>query len=282
MIPETKPSATETKWHNRSAADVLAELNSSATGLTTQDAQQRIKADGPNELQESRRVSLLWIFLGQFKSLIIWILIAAGVLSGVVGDLVDAVAIFAIVLLNAAIGFYQEFRAAESIAALKKMTAPSAKLRRDGQIGTIPASDVVAGDILFLEAGDLVAADARLLEVASLKCIEAALTGESEAVSKSADILGQADIPLGDRENMVFSGTAVAAGTGQAVVIATAMKTELGRIAGGWRRHRRIRIRHCSRSSTPWGGSWFGPRWEWLHLCSCWACFGEPNCLNYS
>ena len=218
--------ANDTEWHNRSAIDVLAQLNSSATGLTTQDAQQRIKVDGSNELQESRRVSLLWIFLGQFKSLIIWILIAAGVLSGALGDVVDAVAIFAIVLLNAAIGFYQEFRAEESIAALKKMTAPSAKVRRDGQLCSIPASDVVAGDILVLEAGDLVAADARLLEIASLKCIEAALTGESEAVSKSAGTLGQSGIPLGDRENMVFSGTAVAAGTGQAVVVATAMRTE--------------------------------------------------------
>ena len=138
--------ANDTEWHNRSAIDVLAQLNSSATGLTTQDAQQRIKVDGSNELQESRRVSLLWIFLGQFKSLIIWILIAAGVLSGALGDVVDAVAIFAIVLLNAAIGFYQEFRAEESIAALKKMTAPSAKVRRDGQLCSIPASAVVAGD----------------------------------------------------------------------------------------------------------------------------------------
>ena len=141
--------ANDTEWHNRSAIDVLAQLNSSATGLTTQDAQQRIKVDGSNELQESRRVSLLWIFLGQFKSLIIWILIAAGVLSGALGDVVDAVAIFAIVLLNAAIGFYQEFRAEESIAALKKMTAPSAKVRRDGQLCSIPASDVVAGDKQF-------------------------------------------------------------------------------------------------------------------------------------
>ena len=234
MIRRTEQAeiSKDAEWHNRSAADVLAFLNSSATGLTTQDAAQRIKVEGPNELRERGRVSLLWIFLGQFRSLIIWILIAAGVLSGALGDVVDAAAIFAIVLLNAAIGFYQEFRAEESIAALKKMTAPSAKVRRDGQIGSIPASGVVAGDILFLEAGDLVAADARLLEVASLKCIEAALTGESEAVSKSTGILGQTDIPLGDRENMVFSGTAVAAGTGQAVVVATAMRTEFGRIAG--------------------------------------------------
>ena len=193
---------------------------------------QRLAADGPNELKEGKRISPLQIFLGQFKSLIIWILIAAGVISGVLGDVVDAIAILAIVVLNAVIGFYQEFNAEKSIAALKKMTAPQAKVRRDGQVTSIPASGIVAGDILALEAGDLVAADARLLTAASLKCIESALTGESEAVTKQPATLEQDDIPLGDRENMVFMGTSVAAGTGQAVVVATAMKTELGRIAG--------------------------------------------------
>ena len=148
------------------------------------------------------------------------------------GEVVDAIAILAIVVLNAVIGFYQEFNAEKSIAALKKMTAPQAKVRRDGQVTSIPASGIVAGDILALEAGDLVAADARLLEAASLKCIESALTGESEAVTKQPATLEQGDVPLGDRENMVFMGTSVAAGTGQAVVVATAMNTELGRIAG--------------------------------------------------
>ncbi len=148
------------------------------------------------------------------------------------GEVVDAIAILAIVVLNAVIGFYQEFSAEKSIAALKKMTAPQAKVRRDGQIMVIPASGIVTGDILALEAGDLVAADARLLEAASLKCIESALTGESEAVTKRPATLAQADIPLGDRDNIVFMGTSVATGTAQAVVVATAMDTELGRIAG--------------------------------------------------
>ena len=227
----TAGQANDAVWHNRSAADVLTQLRSSTGGLAGQDAAERLKIDGPNELKEGQRISPLWILAGQFKSLIIWILIAAGVLAVVLGDLVDAIAIFAIVVLNAVIGFYQEFQAEKSIAALKKMTAPHAKVRRDGQIISIPASDVVAGDILTLEAGDLVAADGRLLEASSLKCIESALTGESEAVTKQSGILEQEDIPLGDRENMVFSGTSVAAGTGQAVVVATAMKTELGRIA---------------------------------------------------
>ena len=219
-------------WHQRSAEEVLAQLGSTATGLSAQEAAQRLAANGPNELKEGKRISPLQIFLGQFKSLIIWILIAAGVISGVLGEVVDAIAILAIVVLNAVIGFYQEFNAEKSIAALKKMTAPQAKVRRDGQVTSIPASGIVAGDILALEAGDLVAADARLLEAASLKCIESALTGESEAVTKQPATLEQGDVPLGDRENMVFMGTSVAAGTGQAVVVATAMNTELGRIAG--------------------------------------------------
>ena len=219
-------------WHNLSAEEVLAQLGSAATGLSATEAVKRLAANGPNKLKEGKRISPFQIFLGQFKSLIIWILIAAGVISGVLGEVVDAIAILAIVVLNAVIGFYQEFSAEKSIAALKKMTAPQAKVRRDGQITVIPASAIVTGDILALEAGDLVAADARLLQAASLKCIESALTGESEAVEKKAVTLDKDDIPLGDRDNIVFMGTSVATGTAQAVVVATAMGTELGRIAG--------------------------------------------------
>jgi len=219
-------------WHSLSAEEVLSQFGSTSNGLSASEAAQRLAANGPNELKEGKRISPLQIFLGQFKSLIIWILIAAGVISGVLGEVVDAIAILAIVVLNAVIGFYQEFSAEKSIAALKKMTAPQAKVRRDGQITVIPATAIVTGDILALEAGDLVAADARLLEAASLKCIESALTGESEAVEKKAVTLDKDDIPLGDRDNIVFMGTSVATGTAQAVVVATAMGTELGRIAG--------------------------------------------------
>ena len=219
-------------WHNQSAEEVLAQLDSAATGLSAAEAAKRLAVNGPNELKEGKRISSLQIFLDQFKSLIIWILIAAGALSAVMGEVVDAFAILAIVVLNAVIGFYQEFNAEQSIAALKKMTAPRAKVRRDGKIISIPAAEIVIGDILALEAGDLVAADARLIEAASLRCIESALTGESAAVSKQPATLAKSDVPLGDRENMVFMATGVAAGTGLAVVVATAMKTELGRIAG--------------------------------------------------
>ncbi len=219
-------------WHSQSSEEALAQLNSAATGLSAQESAKRLAADGPNELIEGKRISALQIFLSQFKSLIIWILITAGVISGVLGEMVDAIAILAIVVLNAVIGFYQEHSAEKSIAALKKLTAPQAKVQRDGKVISIPASGIVAGDILVLEAGDLVAADARLLTAASLKCIESALTGESESVMKQPATLAQGDIPLGDRQNMVFMGTSIAAGTGQAVVVASAMKTELGHIAG--------------------------------------------------
>jgi Ca2+-transporting ATPase len=219
-------------WHSRSPDEALAHFGSSAAGLSTADASARLAANGPNQLTEGTHIGPLTILLGQFKSLLIWILIAAGVISGVLGDAIDAIAILAIVILNAVIGFYQEYHAEQSIAALKKMTAPQAKVRRDGHVTLIPASGVVVGDILALEAGDLVAADARLMSAASLACIESTLTGESEAVTKQIATLGEGDIPLGDRENIVFMGTSIAAGTGQAVVVATAMMTELGRIAG--------------------------------------------------
>ncbi|HQW30575.1 MAG TPA: HAD-IC family P-type ATPase, partial [Verrucomicrobiales bacterium] len=219
-------------WHSESAEEVLGQLSSAAIGLSAAEVTQRLAGDGPNELTEGKRISPFQIFLGQFKSLIIWILIVAGVISGVLGEIVDAIAILAIVVLNAAIGFYQEYNAEKSIAALKKMAAPQAKVRRDGQVISIPAAGIVVGDILELEAGDLIAADARLLIAASLKCIESALTGESEVVTKQPEVLDGDDIPLGDRENMIFMGTSVAAGTGEAVVVGTAMNTELGRIAG--------------------------------------------------
>jgi Ca2+-transporting ATPase len=140
-------------------------------------------------------------------------------------------AIFAIVILNAVVGFYQEFSAEISVAALMRMTAPQAKVRRDGAVTTVAATDVVSGDILELEPGDVVAADARLLIASSLTCVEAMLTGEPEAVAKSAATLDKPGLPLGDRKNMIFMGANVAAGSGRAVVVATGMQTEIGGIA---------------------------------------------------
>ncbi len=219
-------------WHQKSADQVLAEVGSTPVGLSSVEAARRLAADGTNELVEGKRIGRLRILLGQFKGLIIWLLIAAGVVSAALGERLDAVAILAIVVLNALIGFYQELEAEKSIAALRKMTAPLAKVKRDGTVRSIPAAEIVVGDLLLLEAGDLVAADARLLASASLRCIESALTGESEAVTKDTATLEPGAIPLGDRANLVFQGTSVAGGTAQGVVVATAMATELGRIAG--------------------------------------------------
>lgn len=219
-------------WHSRSVEELFAEFHSSANGLTPQEASIRLGANGLNELKEGKRISPFLLFIGQFKSLIVWILLAAGIISALLGETIDAVAILAIVILNAVVGFYQEFSAEKSIAALKKMAAPQATVQRNGQVIVIPASGIVIGDILILEAGNIVGADARIVNAASFKAIEAALTGESESVVKSSDAVPQHDVPLGDQHNMVFMGTSVASGTAQAIVVATAMETELGRIAG--------------------------------------------------
>jgi Ca2+-transporting ATPase len=229
------PSSLETPnseaWHNRSAEEVLAHFSSKSTGLSAQEARLRLAANGRNELTETAGVSILRILLAQFKSLVIWILIAAGVVAGVLGERVDAAAILAIVILNAVVGFYQEFNAEKSITALKKLAAPHAKVIRDGKVVLVPATNIVVGDVLELESGDLVPADARILSAAMLRCIEAPLTGESQPVTKRPAALETLEVPLGDRENMVFMGTSIATGTGRAVVVATAMKTELGCIA---------------------------------------------------
>ncbi|MHB1082825.1 MAG: cation-translocating P-type ATPase [Prosthecobacter sp.] len=219
-------------WHAQSPESVLEYLKTSIKGLSASEVAQRLAADGPNELKETKVINLWRLFLGQFSSLIVWILIVAGFIAGLLGEWVDSIAILAIVVLNSVIGFYQEFNAEKAIAALKKMTAPSAKVWRDGHVVAIPAAEVVTGDVLEIEDGDLAAADARLLEASSLRCIESSLTGESEAVEKKVVTLDKADVPLGDRENMVFAGTSVASGTAKAVVVATGMQTEMGRIAG--------------------------------------------------
>jgi len=232
IINSKKLQQNKTKpWYNISAEETLKQLDSSADGLSLQEAARRLATDGLNELKEVKKNNALHIFFSQFKSLIIWILIVAGIISGALGETIDAIAILAIVILNAVIGFYQEYSAEKSIEALKKMTAPQAKVKRDGQVVSIPATEIVVGDILFLEAGDLVAADARLISAASFKCVESALTGESEAVIKQPATLELNNIPLADRENIIFMGTSVATGTAQAAVYATAMNTELGQIA---------------------------------------------------
>src|SRR5689334_12712916 len=191
-------------WHQTPEADVLRKLSSRLSGLTETEAIERLRTYGRNELRESKPISPWFIFAQQFKSLLILLLVIAAAVSFAISDWIDSIVILAIVFLNAGIGFYQEFSAEKSIAALKRMTAPHATVRRGGKPMLVPASQVVPGDILLLDSGDLVAADARVLEANSLQCVESALTGESEPVQKRRVDLEGEDLPLGDRENMLF------------------------------------------------------------------------------
>lgn len=205
-------------------------INESSIGLTTPDATQRLAEVGKNEILREQQISAWAILVGQFKSPVIWLLAGASVLSAVLGEIADAIAIGVIVVLNALVGFFQEHRAERAVAALRSMTAPQARVLRDGRTTEVTASDVVPGDVLMLEAGDIIAADARLFEANALTTNEAPLTGESAAVNKTTTPTSS-ELPPVERLDCVFMGTAVADGTGRATVFATGMQTELGKIA---------------------------------------------------
>jgi Ca2+-transporting ATPase len=218
-------------WHQREANSVIETLDSSLQGLSSIEAQRRLEKYGPNELTEKKKKTLIMMFLDQFKDFMIMILIAAAIISGILGEPSDTIAIVVIVILNAVIGFIQEYRAEKAMAALKKMAAHSAVALRDRQPTQLPASQLVPGDIVFLEAGKVVPADMRLIGVAQLKVEEATLTGESVPAEKFVQELGDPSIPLGDRKNMAYKGTFVAYGRGSGIVVSSGMETELGRIA---------------------------------------------------
>jgi len=219
-------------WHALSAEDAMARVAATSSGLSASEAAIRLARDGRNVLTDAAPVRPWRLLLQQFSSFIIWVLLAAGVVAGALGEWIDAGAIIGVVLINAVIGFTQEYRAENAIAALRRMAAPRARVRRDGTVKELPAPEIVLGDVIHLEAGDVIAADARLLRAASLTCVESALTGESLPTEKSVATIDRRDLPLGDRANMVHMGTAVAAGSGEAVVVAIGMSTEIGRIAG--------------------------------------------------
>ncbi len=220
------------QWHSQSVAELLSNQSVAdiASGLSAAEAAQRLVRQGPNVLHRGEGVSTLALFLGQFKSLVIWVLIGAAAVSIALGELIDGSAILTIVVLNALIGFFQEYRAEKAAAALTRLAAPKARVVRDGHAVVVAAADIVPGDMLLLEAGDLVAADGRLIEASSLQTAEAPLTGESQPVNKSAGSLPP-ETPLADRTNMVFLGTSVTGGSGRALVLATGMDTEVGHIA---------------------------------------------------
>jgi len=219
-------------WHARSTAEVLDQIGSDPSrGLTAEVAQQRLASHGPNRLAEKPARPAWRKFLDQFRSLLILILLGAAVLAGAVGDLKDAIVIAVVVLLNATLGFFQEHRAEAALTALKNMLAPTARVRRDGEVRLSEAADLVPGDILLLEAGDRIPADARVLSAHSAEVAEAALTGESQAVAKLPDVVDERSV-LAERHNMVFMNTVVTRGRLEAVVTATGMGTEMGRLAG--------------------------------------------------
>lgn len=235
-IPTRKTEITSrddaaTAWHALPIEAICQQLQSDPVhGLRSDDAQQRLTRYGANELQEKPGIPAWLRFLHQFKSPLIYVLLVAAVVATFLGEFKDAGVILGVLLANAIVGFIQEGRAERSMAALKKLSAPQSRVRRDGQIVLVPSRELVPGDVLILGAGDRIAADARLTEVAALITLEGALTGESTGVNKKVAVLPP-ETPLADRKNMVFAGTVVAAGRGEAMVVATGMRSELGKIA---------------------------------------------------
>ncbi|MBX3016116.1 MAG: cation-translocating P-type ATPase [Caldilineaceae bacterium] len=219
-------------WYQLSITDTLTGIKTDpARGLTQAEVNERLQTYGPNELEEQGGRSPWKILWEQLTATMVLILVAAAVISGALGKWNEAIAILAIVLLFAFLGFFQEYRAERAMAALKKLAVPNVRARREGTLKEIPARELVPGDLVLLEAGNLVPADLRLLESINLRIQEAALTGEAEAVEKQVELLEEAELPLGDRSNMAYMGTTVTYGRGLGVVTSTGMNTELGHIA---------------------------------------------------
>ena len=217
-------------WYQMDAASVLKEMDSKEEGLSRQEAKHRLQEYGENALQEGKKKSALQVFAEQFKDLLVIILLIAAVISMVSGNVESTIVIIAVLIMNAILGTVQHEKAQKSLESLKSMSAPNAKVMRDGQKVEIPAREVVPGDILLLEAGDLTAADGRILNQYSLQVNESSLTGESANVDKEEKAISE-EVPLGDRKNMVFSGSLVTYGRAEVVVTETGMKTEMGKIA---------------------------------------------------
>ncbi len=230
---ESRNNAVDVRpWHAVSADALALELRTHPeAGLGADEAVRRQQSEGFNDLPEAPPPSLVKLFLSQFTSVIVWVLIGAAVIAGLLEDWLDAAAILAIVLLNGVLGFVQEFRAERSLAALRKMSVATARVFRDGVFRSIPARELVLGDLIVLEAGDRVPADARLIYATNFQTQEASLTGESTPIQKHANPIAGSDIPLAERKNVAFMGTVVVSGKARAFVMATALHTELGRIA---------------------------------------------------
>lgn len=219
-----------TEYYQQDVQQVLAALKTSATGLSQEEAAARLKEYGPNTIQLDKKINVVGLFIGQFTELLVLVLIGAGILSYAVGDPLDTLAIFAIVLVNGLLGFFQEYKAERAIEELKKMGAQRATVKRNGKLIQISAKEVVPGDIVQLEEGDKIPADIRFIEVIQTAVDEAPLTGESSAVNKKVDAL-TGTLAVADRVNYGYANTAVVRGRGVGIVIATGLKTEFGKIA---------------------------------------------------
>lgn len=219
-------------WWLQSEHEVSRNLKTDThRGLSKSEAQNRLKEFGHNQLIEQQKVSILRIFFDQFSSFIVWILIIAAIIAGILREWIDAIAIIAIVILNSLLGFFQEYKAETSLAALRKMITPSSKVIREGKLQAIPSKEIVPGDLVLIEAGDHIPADGRFIRSFGLSTQEAALTGESIPIHKTADFLDGDNLTVGDKKNMGFLGTIAVSGKGYMIVTETGTQTELGKIA---------------------------------------------------
>ena len=219
------------QFYRQTTLQVLERLHATPQGLLTTEAMERLQKNGPNELPQGKKVTLLQRIIAQFKDLMILILIVAAIVAAFAGELSDTIIILLVVVLNAAFGVFQETKAENAIDALQKMSTPTTRVRRDGQIAQLSSKKLVVGDVILLEAGDIIPADVRFLKTQNVKVEEAALTGESVAVTKDEAVIDTESAALGDQHNMGFMNTSMTAGTAEAVVVATGKDTEVGKIA---------------------------------------------------
>lgn len=220
-------------WEEMTVAEVGLELMTDpAKGLTTREAQHRLVITGLNQLKEQKKVLPVMLFFAQFRDFMVMVLIAAALISAFVGEMADAITIMAIIILNALLGFIQEYRAEKSLEKLKKLTAQETTVLRNGMLSVIPAIQLVPGDVVLVKTGDIIPADLRLCGRGQLEINEAVLTGESFPVQKQAEEVCSENTALGDRKNMAYLGTVVTRGTGTGIVVSTGMSTEMGQIAG--------------------------------------------------
>lgn len=220
------------RWYQLDTSAVFTELKTRPKGLTAQEVEERLTQLGPNSLPEEAGLSRLKILLHQFKSPLIYILIVAAIVTALLGEFIDTGVIVAVVILNAIVGYFQEYKAETSVRALKSMVVARARVIREGKEGEIATEDLVPGDIVLLASGAKVPADLRLVEVTELRAEEAALTGESVPVEKTAGPIAEEHLTAGDQVNMAFMGTIIVNGRGWGVVVETGARTVLGRLPG--------------------------------------------------